>query len=174
MFYAGVPELGMALAVFMGAASGVDWLGGIANHDCTVGEVSLEFYQTNCRAEVGARVATQAGDKTTPMYFDPAIQYLYVGCRPAFMVGPVTSMDGHDLKVGTARAGLGALRELVNEPRFLPGDTFTVGCERGASTDRACRLLQRTPGACKAAGTKVELCTMTREQAHTVLGDRAH
>ena len=171
LFYAGVPELGMALAVFMGAASGVDWLGGIANHDCTVGEVSLDFYNTNCRTDVGARVG---GDRTRPMYFDPAIQYLYIGCRPAFMVGPVSSMDGHDLKVGTARAGLSGLRELVNEPRFLPSsDTFTVACARGASSDAACHLLQSTPGACAPAGTQVELCSMTREQAHTVLGDRA-
>ncbi len=169
--YAGIPELGMALAVFMGAASGVDWLGGIANHDCTVGEVSLDFYQTNCRVDVDARLA----EKTRPMYFDPAIQYLYVGCRPAFMVGPVSSMDGHDLKVGTARAGISGLRELVNDERFLPGtDTFSVGCAHGQSSDAACRLLQRTPGACKPAGTKVDLCSMTREQAHAVLGDRAH
>jgi hypothetical protein len=166
LFYAGVPELGMSLAVFMGAASGVDWLGGIANHDCTVGEVSLDFYNTNCRADVGATL----GEKTRPMYFDPAIQYLYIGCRPAFMAGPPVSMDGHDLKVGTARAGIEGLREIVNEPRFVPAsENITVACAAGRSSDRACHLLQRTPGACKPSGTKVELCSLTREQARAVL-----
>ncbi|HEY5373481.1 MAG TPA: hypothetical protein VIK01_07325 [Polyangiaceae bacterium] len=165
--YAGIPELGMVLAVFMGAASGVDWLGGVANNDCRVGDISLDFYDTNCRADVGASVVTE---KTRPMYFDPAIQYLYIGCRPAFMVGPQRSMDGHDLKVGKARLGIEALRELASEPRFQsPSENITVACARGASSDKACRLLQHTQGACRAAGTKVELCTMTPEQLKSVL-----
>jgi len=171
LFYAGVPELGMTLAVFMGAASGVDWLGGIANHDCTVGEVSLEFYHTNCRADVGASVATSPADKTRLMYFDPAILYLYIGCRPAFMAGPTSSMDGHDLKVGPARSGIEGLRELVSDPRFkLGADPLTVACARESSSDRACRLLQQTPNSCKAAGTKIELCSMTLAQAQAALG----
>jgi hypothetical protein len=165
--YAGLPEVGMALAVFMGAASGVDWLGGIANKDCRSGEVSLSYYQTNCRTDVGASLLSEA---TRPMYFDPAIQYLYIGCRPAFMVGPPASMDGHDLKAGTAASGIGALREFSLEPRFQPlTANTTVACARGASSDPACRLLKRTPGACKPAGTMVEICSMTPAQRASVV-----
>lgn len=165
--FAGVPELGMVVALFLGAASGVDWLGGIANSDCRTGEVSLGFYETNCRAETGATLVTQP---TRPMYFDPEIEYLYIGCRPAFLIGPVSSMDGHDLKVGKARRGIEALRELSREPRFQPATAnITVACARESSSDRACRLLKATPGACKPSGTMVELCTMTPAQRDAVL-----
>jgi hypothetical protein len=165
--YAGFPEVGMALAVFMGAASGVDWLGGIANSDCRTGDISLSFYDTNCRTDVGANLLSEA---TRPMYFDPAIQYLYIGCRPAFMVGPAASMDGHDLKAGKAQLGLGALREFAREPRFQPlSANTTVACASGGSSDPACRLLQKTPGACKPSGTMVEICTMTPAQRDAVL-----
>jgi hypothetical protein len=165
--YAGIPELGMVVVVFLGAASGVDWLGGIANHDCQEGDISLSFYQTDCRAETGASLVTEP---TRPMYFDPAIQYLYIGCRPAFMVGPVTSMDGHDLKVGKARLGLDALRELSKEPRFQPiSQNIIVACARGVSNDRACNLLKGTPGACKPEGTQIEICSMSPAQRDAVL-----
>lgn len=166
LHYAGIPEVGMALAVFLGAASGVDWLGGIANSDCRTGDMSLSFYDTNCRADVGASLS----ERTRPMYFDPAIEYLYIGCRPAFMVGPSSSMDGHDIKAGKAALGIGALREFSHEPRFQPpnADT-TVACARGVSTDPACRLLQKTPGACKPSGTMVEICSMTPAQRDAVL-----
>lgn len=165
--YAGLPELCLALVVFMGVASGVDWYGGISNHDCQLGDISLSFYQTNCRAEVGAGLVTEP---RRPMYFDPEIQYLYIGCRPAFMVGLVASLDGHDLKVGKAQQGIRALRELSHEPRFQPAtENITVACAREGSSDRACRLLHKTEGACKPVGTKVELCTMTPKQRDAVL-----
>ncbi len=164
--YAGLPEVGMALAVFLGAASGVDWLGGIANSDCRTGDMSLSFYQTNCRADVGASLS----ERTRPMYFDPAIEYLYIGCRPAFMVGPSSSMDGHDIKAGKAALGIGALREFSHEPRFQPTNANTiVACARGVSTDPASRLLQKTPGACQPSGTMVEICSMTPAQRDAVL-----
>lgn len=165
--YAGIPEIGMSLAVFLGAASGLDWLGGIANSDCRTGDVSLSFYDTNCRTDVGARVGNEA---TRAMYFDPAIEYLYVGCRPAYTVGPANSMDGHDIKAGKATLGIAGLREIAHEPRFQPLDKdTTVVCSSEASSDPACRLLKKTPGACKPAGTMVEMCTMTRAQRDEVL-----
>jgi len=170
--YAGVPELGMVLVVFLGAASGLDWYGGSGNHDCTLGDVSLSFYKTNCREEVGAKLLSEP---THPMYFDPAIQYLYVGCRPAFMVGPASSLDGHDLKVGKAQLGMPALREFSSEPRFQPASAnISVACAHDGSEDRACRLLQKTPDACHPSGTKVDLCTMTPGQRDQVLGSGAH
>src|SRR4051812_26936448 len=98
----------MALAVFLSAASGLDWFGGTANSDCRAGDVSLSFYKTNCRTDVGARLGNEP---TRPMYFDPEIEYLYLGCRPASTVGPANSMDGHDIKGGKATLGIAALRE---------------------------------------------------------------
>lgn len=164
--YAGVPEVCMALAVFMGAASGVDWLGGLANKDCRSGEVSLDYYGTNCRTDVGA---TTISEPTRTMYFDPAIQYLYIGCRPAYMAGPAHSMDGHDVKAGTAMAGIGALREITRETRFKPYEADTlVACASGATSDRACRLLKKTPGACRPSGREVELCTLTPDLRNQV------
>lgn len=165
--YAGIPELGMTLVVFLGAASGLDWYGGTGNHDCQLGDVSLAFYKTNCRAEVGASLVTEP---TRPMYFDPAIQYLYIGCRPAFMVGPASSLDGHDLKVGKAQFGMPAFREFTSEPRFQPAsENITVVCAREGTKDRACKLLQNTVGACKPAGTQVDICSMTPAQRERVL-----
>ena len=165
--YAGLPELCLALVVFMGAASGVDWYGGERIHDCTLGDISLSFYDTNCREEVGAGLVTEP---TRPMYFDPAIEYLYIGCRPAYLVGPATSLDGHDLKVGKAQFGMPAFREFAHEQRFQsPTANITVACARDATSDRPCKLLKATPGACKPAGTKVEICTMTPKQRDAVL-----
>jgi hypothetical protein len=104
------------------------------------------------------------------MYFDPDILYLYIGCRPAFMVGPVVSMDGHDLKVGTARYGIEGLRDFVNEPRFQPqSQNILIACAAGHSSDPACRITQKTPGACKPSGSKIELCNLTPEQAREAL-----
>jgi hypothetical protein len=138
--YAGFPELAMTLVVFLGAASGLEWYGGPGNNDCKLGEVSVDFYKTNCREEVGAGLVTEP---TTPMYFDPAIQYLYIGCRPAYMVGPVQSLDGHDLKVGKAQPGIAALKEFANEPRFQPAsENIRVVCARESSEDPANDALQ--------------------------------
>jgi len=107
------------------------------------------------------------------MYFDPAIQYLYVGCRPAFMVGPESSLDGHDLKVGQAQAGIAALREYAREPRFQSAsEPVTVACSREASSDPACKLAQHTAGACKPAGNSVSICSLTRDQLRRVVNGR--
>jgi hypothetical protein len=158
----GIAELVMALGLVTSAVSGVDWYTGEGARACEKDGISTEFYGTNCRSEVGATVVTE---RTRPMYVDPAIQYLYIGCRPAFMVGPVSSLDGHDLKVGKAQSGIAALREFAREPRFqAPTAPTSVACASEGSTDPACQLLQRTEGACKPAGSKATLCTMTREQ----------
>ena len=128
--------------------------------------MSLSFYETNCRTDVGATLA----EPTRPMYFDPAIEYLYVGCRPAFTIGPANSMDGHDIKAGKAMLGIGALREFAREPRFQPlSANLTVACANGVSSDPACKLLHKTPGACKPAGTMIDVCSLTPAQRDLVL-----
>jgi hypothetical protein len=165
--HAGVAELCMMLALLLAAVSGLDWNTGPGVDSCKDGHISLSFYGTNCRAEVGAAIVTE---RPRPMYFDPAIQYLFIGCRPAFMVGPAASLDGHDLKVGQAQSGIAALREFSNEPRFqAPDAPITVACAREKSEDPACKLLQDTAGACKPAGSSVSICSMTSEQLKRVL-----
>ncbi|MES1164684.1 MAG: hypothetical protein ABUR63_02910 [Verrucomicrobiota bacterium] len=164
--FSGLAELGIILVVGLGAASGLDWLGGIANSDCRAGDIDLAFYNTNCRADTGAGVVTT---RTRPMYFDPAIQYLTIGCRPAFMAGPASSMDGHDLKVGKAKLGIDALKELNDDARFqLAAGDLTVACGRGPTGDPACALLKEA-GACQPAGEKIEICTMSSAQRATAL-----
>jgi len=163
----GVAELVMVLALVTSAVSGVDWYTGEGARACEKDGISTAFYDTNCRAEVGATVVTE---RTRPMYVDPAIQYLYIGCRPAFMVGPVSSLDGHDLKVGTAQSGIAALREFAREPRFQsPTAPVTVACANEGSSDPACKLVRRTEGACKPAGSKASLCSMTPEQLQVAI-----
>jgi hypothetical protein len=165
--FSGVAELCMVLALLMAAVSGLDWNTGPGVSACKDGHVSLSFYGTNCRAEVGASLVTEP---TRAMYFDPAIQYLFAGCRPAFMVGPAESLDGHDLKVGQAQSGMPALREFSKEPRFQsPSEPLTVVCAREDSKDPACKLLERTVDACKPAGSSVSICSMTPGQLKRVL-----
>jgi hypothetical protein len=163
----GVPELVAVLSLVASAVSGVDWYTGEGARACEKDGISTAFYDTNCRSEVAATVVTE---RTRPMYVDPAILYLYIGCRPAFVVGPQRSLDGHDLRVGPARSGIAALQEFAHEPRFQsPTAPITVACAREASTDPACKLLQRTEGACKPAGAKASICSMTPEQLRDVL-----
>ena len=153
----GVLEVALVLSVSLSAASGLAYLGEKAPNDCRSGDMSLAFYRTNCRAATGGGLVTE---KTRPLYGDPSILYLYAGCRPGFMTGPVSGMDGHDLKVGKARMGIDALKEMHAERRFLrPDAPLTTICDRAPSGDPACAKLTATQGACKPAGTQLLSCS---------------
>ena len=67
------------------------------------------FYYTDRRSAVGAQTVYT---KTKTAYVDPAVLYLYAGCRPAPRSGPLQNMDGHDLKEGVAQFGMGAFVEV--------------------------------------------------------------
>jgi hypothetical protein len=163
---AGLVPMLMLVVVALGAASSVDWFGNLAFNDCRTGELSLSYYQTNCRAETGGGVETA---RTKPMYVDPAILYLYTGCRPAYVSGPPVGRDRHDVKMGTARSGLDALAEVARDPHFGVGDEdLTIICDATQASDPACAAMQRA-GACKPSGTAVLRCTMTPAQREDVL-----
>ncbi len=165
----GFPGILMMVAIGLGAATSFEWLaGGDAYGGCIdSGLGGQKFYDTDCRAEVGSHLVTQ---RTATMYVEPSLVYRFAGCRPTYVAGPVQNMDGHDLKQGIARMGLDALREIDGDPRFLAADaSVAVVCPTTGSTDRACRFLKKA-GTCSPSGTRSEMCTMTAQQRHAVLG----
>jgi hypothetical protein len=167
----GFPGLLIMVAVGLGAATSFEWLaGGDAYLGCIdSGLGGRKFYDVDCRKETGSRLG---GGKTETNYVEASLVYLYAGCRPTYVAGPIQNMDGHDLKQGIARMGLDALREIDQDTRFLkPDATAPVICPLDKSSDHACRMLRKW-GACKPEGSELEKCTMTAEQRRSILGRR--
>ncbi len=131
------------------------------------------FYYTDCRSAVGAQTVYT---KTKTAYVDPAVLYLYAGCRPVFLSGPPQNMDGHDLKegadvtaVGAPRLGMGAFVEVSTTPRFLDvTEDLLVVCTPGFSTDPVCQFA-KSRGACHSGGTAVDICSMSPADRMTLL-----
>jgi hypothetical protein len=162
----GVVEIVLLAILGLSAASSVDWFGDGAINDCRSGEVSVDFYWTDCRAETGGGVVTSRPKAT---YVDPTAVYLYAGCRPTFIAGPAVGRDGHDVKMGTARAGLDALADVSREPRFGAGaGDLTIICDRKQTSDPACAAM-RAAGKCQPSGTAVDRCTMSAADREAVL-----
>jgi hypothetical protein len=166
----GVAELIMLLAVGLGAASTLDWFGGGnpgggALNDCRSGEIDVAYYRTNCRTQTGGGVVTS---RAKPAYVDPAVLYLYAGCRPTFIAGPPVGRDRHDVKMGTARMGLDALVDVSRDPHFGVGDRdLEIVC--GTSTfDPACTAAAKA-GTCTPSGSDVTRCKLSAGERETVL-----
>jgi hypothetical protein len=167
----GLVELIMLAAIGLGAASSIDWFGGGnpgggAINDCRVGEIDVAYYRTDCRGETGGGVVTSRAKAT---YVDPAVLYLYAGCRPTFIAGPAVGRDGHDVKMGTARAGLDALADVSRDARFGAATTdLDLVCDSQQAGDPACAAA-RAAGVCKSSGSAVLRCKMTPAQREAVL-----
>jgi hypothetical protein len=165
----GFPGLLMMLTIGLGSATSIEWLIGSDVYPGCIdaGLGGQKFYDVDCRAKTGGGLITE---RTKTTYIEASLMYLFSGCRPTFVPGPVENMDGHEMKFGIARLGIPALAEIDKDPRFLdPKASVAVVCTRDRSTDRACRLLQEV-GACVPAGTAASICTMTPVQRRTVLG----
>jgi hypothetical protein len=165
-----LPALLMVAVLALASDASLNWIGGWSFNDCRSSGLpeNKHYYTTDCRSETGAGVVNR---RTKPMYLDPEILYLAAGCRPGFMAGPPASMDGHDLKVGTARLGIEGLRELHHDRRFLdPAADLDVTCSRKPTADPACALLKQA-GGCAPAGSELMLCSMTPAQRKAALGE---
>lgn len=162
----GFVEVVLLIVVGLSAASSVDWFGKGAINDCRSGEVAVEYYWTNCRAETGGGVVTSKAKAT---YVDPAVLYLYAGCRPTFIAGPPVGRDGHDVKMGTARGGLDALAEVSRDQRFGAAATeLPIICDAKQASDPACAAA-KAAGACQPVGMAVERCTLSPAEREGVL-----
>jgi hypothetical protein len=165
----GFPGILMMVGIGLGAATSFEWLaGGSAYIGCIdSGLGGHKFYDVDCRKETGSRLGKV---HTETNYVEASLVYLYAGCRPTYVAGPIQNYDGHDLKQGIARMGLEALREIDRDTRFLQPDvTAPVICPVGKTSDHACRVLRKW-GACKPEGSEVEMCTMTAKQRRAILG----
>jgi len=162
---------GAALLVYLGCglgiASTVEWLAsGVAERTCHrdqgfAGMASERFYDLDCRASTGARLA----ERPRPSYLDADGAYLYAGCRPTFLAGATASI--HAVQVGKPLYGRAALEDLGR--RLPPAETLAVACLGApATSDAVCALV---PGraACAPAGAMFSVCEASSEVRAQIL-----
>ncbi|HMJ10795.1 MAG TPA: hypothetical protein VK524_05280 [Polyangiaceae bacterium] len=151
------------VALAIPAASTLEWwISGIAELQC-IHKRGFEFSvdalnAENCRTACGASV----GKRASPKYMSAKVSYLCSGCVPSFISGPEHSDDDHKIKVGGARFGLSALRDL-HENMLAPDTNLQVLCELGStSSDPVCAdAIAR--GECQKQGTWIQRCKLSPE-----------
>jgi len=143
----------------LGAATTIDWLLGGAGKDL-MGTQFLGHhpkYDLNCRKVTGAHWF----EPTTPTYIEDRGVYLWAGCHPTFVAGPIEDIDKHHIKTGGAISGRPALQDTLKN-MVGPDTPIFVVCIAGKSRrDPICRsALTKDVGDCTAAGSDFTLCTV--------------
>jgi hypothetical protein len=167
---AGWPALLVYLGCGLAAASTVEWLAsGVAVRECRrhqnfAGFGSEErFYDVDCRVSAGARL----GEPARVSYAESTGAYLYTGCRPTFVPGPVTSLQ--KIKVGRPTFGLPAIDE-VDREMLAGGAPLAVACLAGhPPVDPAC-VAARATGVCGPCGSAFDACTLSAAERGRLLG----
>lgn len=143
-------------AVSLSALSTLEWLRSTAATTCTKPSKYRsrhEFFTTNCAVDAGGRL----GERPAPTYMEDGIFYVHAGCHPIFAAGPKASHWA--LKVGLAKFGEGALRELHRD--MIPaGAPLRVICPTIATADPVCKRAQ-DDGTCRPLGEKTAACEVS-------------
>ena len=159
----GFAALAIYVAVGLGVASTVEWLGsGVAYRQCAYNGVygwrSDRFYDVDCRRDLDARL----GEVTRQTYVDAQGFYLWAGCHPIFAAAAPPGPGEHKVKVGGPWYGRSALTQ-IRRRLESPNDQADVVCltaaGAGPNGDPACpRAAQLGP--CRARGTSFRDCVL--------------
>jgi hypothetical protein len=162
----------LILALTLPAISTFAWLRspGAAGFASTSSFSTKEnFYETDCRAELGARL----GEEPVPTYISHPIFYIYTGCHPAYVAGAAGA--GHKIKMSAPLQSFDALADL-DRSSVVQGKPLAAVCPEHDVTDPICANAlaagQCAPVGRTQLGTGIVRCMLSPENRAALLASR--